>query len=90
MEPASVEQKPVEMLVFFVRRDTQCAECGNDLFSGTMITLEKERGALCLSCADLDHLEFLASGDAAVTRRATKHSKLQSGSFAMEPDPETV
>jgi len=76
MEPVPVQQKPGEILVFFVRRDTKCGECGNDLFSGTMITLDKERGALCLSCADLDHLEFLASGDAAVTRRATKHSKL--------------
>jgi hypothetical protein len=77
MQPAPVQQKPSEILVFFVRRDTKCGECGNDLFSGTMITLDKERGALCLSCADLDHLQFLASGDAAVTRRATKHSKLR-------------
>ena len=77
MEPAPVQQKPGEILVFFVRGDTKCAECGADLFSGMMITLEKDRGALCLSCADLDHLQFLASGDAAVTRRATKHSKLR-------------
>jgi hypothetical protein len=77
MEPAPVQQKPGEILVFFVRRDTKCGECGSDLFSGTMITLEKEQGALCLRCADLDHLEFLASGEAAVTRRATKYSKLR-------------
>jgi hypothetical protein len=32
--------------------------------------------ALCLSCADLDHLVFLSRGDAALTRRAKKHSKL--------------
>ncbi|MBI5878769.1 MAG: DUF2293 domain-containing protein [Chloroflexi bacterium] len=32
--------------------------------------------ALCLSCADLDHLLFLAAGDAALTRRARKHSAL--------------
>ncbi len=31
---------------------------------------------MCLSCADLDRLEFLPSGDAALTRRATKHSRL--------------
>lgn len=78
MQPdAPVAQKPGEILVFFVRRDTKCAECGKELFSGSMLTLEKERGALCLGCADLDHLEFLPSGDAAVTRRATKHSKLR-------------
>jgi hypothetical protein len=34
------------------------------------------RGALCLACADLDHLVFLPSGDAALTRRAKKHSRL--------------
>jgi len=38
--------------------------------------LAGERGALCLACADLDHLEFLPSGDAALTRRAKKHSRL--------------
>jgi hypothetical protein len=41
MEPAPVQQKPGEILVFFVRRDTKCGECGNDLLSGTMITLER-------------------------------------------------
>ena len=35
-----------------------------------------EQGALCLACADLDHLEFLPSGDAALTRRSRKYSKL--------------
>lgn len=31
---------------------------------------------MCLSCADLDHLWFLRSGDAALTRRAKAKSKL--------------
>jgi hypothetical protein len=34
------------------------------------------KGAVCLSCADLDHLIFLAAGDAALTRRAGKYSTL--------------
>lgn len=29
-----------------------------------------------MSCADLDHLIFLPSGDVALTRRSRKHSKL--------------
>ena len=46
-----------------------------------VIALEPEdafakAGALCLDCADLGHLEFLPSGDAALTRRATKASRL--------------
>ncbi|MDZ7276640.1 MAG: DUF2293 domain-containing protein [candidate division KSB1 bacterium] len=38
--------------------------------------MEKEKGARCLSCADLDHLVYLPRSDAALTRRATKHSRL--------------
>lgn len=33
-------------------------------------------GPLCLPCADLAHLTFLGAGDAALTRRARKHSRL--------------
>ncbi len=70
-------QKPGEILVFLIRKETKCSECGEELWSGRMITLNRERGALCLGCADLDHLEFLASGDAALTHRASKHSQLK-------------
>jgi hypothetical protein len=38
--------------------------------------LDREKNALCLNCADLDHLVFLPSGDAALTRRSRKHSGL--------------
>jgi hypothetical protein len=49
-----------------------CASCGD---SGGFL-LEGKSGALCIDCADLGHLEFLPSGDAALTRRATKASRL--------------
>jgi len=64
------------LLVFLVRRETHCAECGEALPRGSMITLEEGRGALCLSCADLDHLDYLPRGDAVLTRRSRKHSRL--------------
>jgi hypothetical protein len=35
-----------------------------------------DAGPLCMACSDLDHLVFLPSGDAALTRRATKASSL--------------
>jgi hypothetical protein len=35
-----------------------------------------DAGPLCMSCADMDHLVFLPSGDAALTRRAKKASRL--------------
>ena len=62
--------------VFISTRESVCDECGEDLGHGAWIMLAGERGALCLACADLDHLVFLPSGNAAVTRRAQKHSTL--------------
>lgn len=59
-----------------VRRNTKCAECGRELCDGNLLRLENDR-PLCLDCADLGHLEFLASGNTALTRRATKHSPLR-------------
>lgn len=62
--------------MFIVRRETKCAECGEELGPGRWIRVEKDQ-ALCLDCADLGHLEFLASGNTALTRRATKYSPLR-------------
>lgn len=66
----------MEIKVFISTRDSTCDECGEHLGRGAWITLNREKGALCLTCADLDHLLFLPSGDAALTRRAAKHSTL--------------
>ena len=65
-----------DLKVFISTRESTCDECGENLGSKAWITLAGERGALCLACADLDHLVFLPSGDMALTRRARKHSTL--------------
>ena len=65
-----------EIVVFWIIKPSQCTECRTELFKGSLLRLEQEK-ALCTDCADLGHLEFLASGDTAVTRRATKYSKLR-------------
>ena len=65
-----------ELKVFIANRESTCAECGKNLGRHAWITLNREKGALCLACADLDHLVFLPAGDAALTRRARKHSVL--------------
>lgn len=70
------QTKSEDIVVFWVRRDTACAECGTELERGSMIRIEQER-ALCLGCADLDHLVYLPRGDMALTRRATRHSRLR-------------
>ena len=61
-----------EIVVVSALKDWSCAECGG---GGGMLTMEG-RGPLCLGCADLGHLVFLPSGDAALTRRARKASGL--------------
>lgn len=65
-----------DLTVFITSRESRCDECKEDLGRHAWITLEGEGRALCLACADLDHLVFLPSGDTALTRRARKHSRL--------------
>jgi hypothetical protein len=67
---------PHDLKVFIPTGESTCDECKQKLGRGAWICLVGERGALCLSCADLDHLVFLPAGDAALTRRARKHSTL--------------
>ena len=64
-----------ELVVFIVRRETRCNECGEELGRGRWIRAENDE-ALCLSCTDLAHLEFLPSGNTALTRRTSKYSPL--------------
>ena len=73
---ASQPNSTEELKVFISTRESTCGECGENLGSKAWITLVEEKGALCLACADLDHLVFLPSGDAALTRRAKKYSPL--------------
>lgn len=69
-------ERNADLKVFISSRDSSCEECKEDLGRGAWITLVEDKGALCLACADLDHLTFLSSGDAALTRRARKNSVL--------------
>ena len=64
-----------EVAVFWIKRDSACAECGAELSKGQFLRMEDDR-PLCLACADLDHLVFLPRGNTALTRRARKHSRL--------------
>ncbi len=70
------EQEAEPLKVFIAYRDSTCGECQRALGHHSWITLTRDKRALCLSCADLDHLVFLPAGDAALTRRAQKHSRL--------------
>lgn len=70
-----ISSKRDDIVVFEILRDSACAECGEPLGRGRWLRLEADR-PLCLACADLSHLVFLPRGDAALTRRAAKHSTL--------------
>jgi hypothetical protein len=61
-----------DLVVVSPLRDWTCHACGG---AGSLLVME-DAGPLCLQCADLDHLVFLPSGDAALTRRARRASRL--------------
>jgi hypothetical protein len=63
---------PPDLVVVQPVRDWSCAECGG---SGDLLIMDGDQ-PLCLTCADLDHLVFLPAGDAALTRRSKKASRL--------------
>jgi len=69
-------KKPPDLVVVEkISNDGNCSECGAELFKGSLLMMEKEQ-PLCLACSDMDHLIFLPAGDAALSRRARKHSLL--------------
>jgi hypothetical protein len=65
-----------DMVVFSIIRESQCSECGTEIWQGDFLKKEGDK-ALCLSCADLDRLVFLGCGNATLTRRASKYSSLR-------------
>jgi hypothetical protein len=64
------------LTVYITNRESRCDECGDDLGHHAWITLAGDGRAVCLACADLEHLAFLPAGNTALTRRARKHSRL--------------
>lgn len=64
-----------EIVVFSILKPSACAECGEELWKGSFLRMEKGK-PLCLECADLDHLVYLPRGDVALTRRSRKYSNL--------------
>ena len=67
-----LEQAP-QTVVFQILRDSQCSECGAEIERDSFLVMEAKQ-PLCLPCAGLGELDFLPSGDTALSRRATKHS----------------
>ena len=70
---AERQSRPPELLVISPFKDFTCSACGNE---GAGWLMMEDSGPVCMSCADMDHLLFLPSGDAALTRRAKAASRL--------------
>lgn len=68
--------RATEFKVFITKGAATCDDCKEALGTKAWILLAGDKGVLCLVCADLAHLNFLPSGDAALTRRARKQSVL--------------
>ena len=66
-------EKPKGLVVFQVLRPSTCAECSTDIEKNGMLLMDGEH-PYCLPCVGLADLEFLPSGDMALTRRSTKYS----------------
>src|SRR5437899_1837619 len=69
-EAALTEQRYVSVIQP-LRRLT-CSICG----SACGLVIMENTGPVCLSCADMDHLVFLPAGDATLSRRAKRASRL--------------
>jgi hypothetical protein len=67
------ENRPPELVVISPLKHFTCSICGEE--SGGPLMME-ESEPVCMGCADMDHLVFLGSGDAALTRRAKAGSRL--------------
>ena len=61
--------------MFISNRENICSECENTLGAKAWITLNNKE-VYCLVCSDLDHFVYLPSGNAALTRRSKKNSKM--------------
>lgn len=69
---AEQQSRPPELVVVIALHEWSCTACGG---TGRFLLME-DRGPICMRCAKLGHLFYLAAGDAALTRRATKASSL--------------
>jgi hypothetical protein len=70
--PTQRQGKPPDLIAILPLKAWTCAGCAG---TGDFLIME-DAGPLCLSCTDMDHLIFIPSGDAALTRRTRQASSL--------------
>ncbi|MEU4623188.1 DUF2293 domain-containing protein [Actinoplanes sp. NPDC023801] len=67
------QSKPPDLVVVQALTSFTCTGCGR---TDAGLLMMEDAGPHCLDCVDLGHLVFLPAGDAALTRRARKASRL--------------
>lgn len=67
------QSRPPDLIVISATKEFACSACGT--LGGGLLIME-DSGPVCMACADMEHLLFLPAGDAAMTRRAKKASRL--------------
>ncbi len=65
--------RPPELVVIWPLKEFTCSVCVTE---GSDLLIMEGTGPVCLHCVEMDHLVFLAAGDAALTRRAKAGSRL--------------
>jgi len=73
-DATAADDPPQDIVVFKLADASRCRACGIKRQKRSFFRME-ESGIVCAVCLRIDHLVFLARGDAALTRRAAKHSK---------------
>jgi hypothetical protein len=74
------DEKVPDLVVLEAKDEFECEECRqHDRFM-----MMDSHSAICMSCADLDHLVFLKAGNATLSRRARKESGL--AAIVIRPD----
>jgi hypothetical protein len=70
---AETASRAPELVVINATRDWSCTKCSGP---GDDLLIMEDAGPVCMKCAEMDHLVFLPSGDAGLTKRARKASTL--------------
>jgi hypothetical protein len=69
---AERQSRPPDLVAIMPLKDWTCSLCGG---TGALLLME-DSGPVCLTCAEMDHLVLLPAGDAALSRRAKRASRL--------------
>jgi hypothetical protein len=69
------QSRPPDLVAIAAIKPWTCTTCRGEFGAGAVLFME-DAGPHCMDCADLGHLEYLPAGNAALTRRATKLSRV--------------